>query len=297
MTVRECYELFLADREQNCSPKTVGYYKGRLKKFLDRFGDREFASIEALEIHQLFLLIGKTLSGTTRRHNIVAFETMQKWAVKLKLLKAPVVEPMDKPPMGHRTQLPTPEQTEKLLAAGSPAFCRIYTALRLSAARPGEMCRATVADWDRDAGLIILAEHKTAKKTGKPRKIPINEDLKALILESLGDRTEGPLFLTEQGRPWKSEYLSSTYGRTRKKAGLPKGLVLYLARHEAGTALAEEGDLHMTMLIMGHSDTKTTQRYVHRKDAEMVCASNALRKLSNLHPDLQKPVEEPKKAA
>jgi hypothetical protein len=40
-------------------------------------------------------------------------------------------------------------------------------------ARTGELWRATIADIDRAANVIVLWEHKTARKTGKPRRIPI----------------------------------------------------------------------------------------------------------------------------
>ncbi len=67
--------------------------------------------------------------------------------------------------------MPTAAETEAILARASPSFRLIYLALRQCGARPGELCRATIADIDRKSNAIVLREHKTARKTGKPRRL------------------------------------------------------------------------------------------------------------------------------
>jgi integrase len=69
--------------------------------------------------------------------------------------------------------VPTPAETEQILAKASPEFRLIYSALRQCGARPGELCRAKIADVDRANRVITLKEHKTAHKTGQARRIPI----------------------------------------------------------------------------------------------------------------------------
>ena len=46
---------------------------------------------------------------------------------------------------------------------------------------PEPIRRATIADIDRTANAIVLREHKTARKTGKPRRIPIGQKLGELL--------------------------------------------------------------------------------------------------------------------
>ena len=131
-----------------------------------------------------------------------------------------------------------------------------------------ELCRATVADlrWDEDGerGTIVLEKHKTAKKTGKPRLIPVGKRLAELIRESLGDRTEGPLFLRPNGKPWTTQTLSSNFRRLRQKAGLPDDLCLYLTRHEHGTVITEKFGIKAAADALGHSNIQTTMRYAKR---------------------------------
>src|SRR6185295_3566440 len=100
-----------------------------------------------------------------------------------------------------------------ILEQARPDFRAIYIGLCLSGARPGELCRAQISDLQpplppagegRGEGAfpaaIILKEHKTAGKTGKPRVIPISTAFEATLRASIADRIEGPAFLDRTGK-------------------------------------------------------------------------------------------------
>jgi integrase len=87
-----------------------------------------------------------------------------------------------------------------------------YSALRQCGARPGELCRATIADVDRAAAVITLKEHKTARKTGKPRRIPIGRKLGELLTQAIGDRQAGPIFLSPS-ETWGRKLLLGDHDR------------------------------------------------------------------------------------
>jgi integrase len=125
---------------------------------------------------------------------------------------------------------------------------------------------------DRAKCVITLKEHKTARKTGKPRRIPIGRKLGNLPDQAIGDRTEGPVFLSPSGRQWRVGNLSRTYSRLRDNAGLPRDLVLYLARHECGTKICREKGIEYARRLLGHANISTTQRYMHLDDSELADA-------------------------
>ena len=152
----------------------------------------------------------------------------------------------------------------------------IYSALRQCGARPGELCRAKIADVDRTNRVITLKEHKTARKTGLARRIPIGRRRGELLDQAIGDRTEGPVFLSPSGRVWKVGNLSRTYSRLRDLAGLPKDLVLYLARHECGTKICREKGIEFARRLLGHTNITTTQRYMHLDDSELADAQDLI---------------------
>ena len=187
---------------------TVAFYRGRLKKFREAYNTRDLASLTPLEIDEHLAAAGTGMSDSTRHHDVVSLERLQKFAVQNKLLEKPVFGNLEKPRVGRRDRIPTPAETVAILTQASPAFRLIYSALRQCGARPGELCRATIADVDRTSRVITLKEHKTARKTGQPRRIPLGRKLSDMLDRAIGSRTEGPVFLSPTGRGWRVANLS-----------------------------------------------------------------------------------------
>jgi len=67
---------------------------------------------------------------------------------------------------------------------------------------------------------------------------------------------------------------TATWVSLRDNAGLPKDLVLYLARHECGTKTCREKGIGYAGRLLGHADISTMQRYVHLDDREMADAQD-----------------------
>ena len=171
----------------------------------------------------------------------------------------------------------TAEEIAVLLKRASPAFRLIYTGLSQCGARPGELCRAQISDVDWQKGRITLAEHKTARKTGKPRVIPIGKNFGQTLRKAIGDRQSGPIFRSPTGEQWSVGNLSSTHRRLRDDAGLPRDLVLYLARHRFGTEALRAGvPLKDVSELMGHASVTTTEIYLHRDVTELAGGQDRL---------------------
>ena len=276
MQIRELTDAFLAYCSRHRSPATVAFYRTRLRKFCERFNSRELGSLTPLEIDEHLADSGAGMSDSTRHHDAVALGRLQKFALDHDLLDKPVFGKLEKPRVGQRDRVPTAAETEAILARASPQFRLIYLALRQCGARPGELCRATIADVDRINRVITLKEHKTARKTGQDRHIPIGRRLCELLDQAIGDRTERPVFLSPSGRAWKVGNLSRTYSRLRDQAGLPRDLVLYLARHECGTKICREKGIEYARRLLGHTSITTTQRYMHLDEKELADAQDLI---------------------
>lgn len=267
MQLADLIDAFLAWCVQHRAPATVKHYRGRLALLRAKYPDREASEIRPLEIEAWLDEAGKWPDGRekapdTRRANAVTFERFQTWAIERRELPAKILDKIERPRGRLRERIPTEGEIKALLAAGSPAFRKIFQALRLCGARPNELTRATIADWKREQGVIELREHKTANKTGKPRRIAIGGKLAKLLEESIGDRTEGPLFLTERGKPWSPGTLSRIFRGLRDRLKLPRDLVLYLARHEHASKICDRFGIQAAAEALGHSNLATTRRYV-----------------------------------
>jgi len=68
--------------------------------------------------------------------------------------------------------------------------------------------------------------------------------------------------------------VSRSYSRLRGLAGLPRGLVLYLARRECGTIICREKVIEYCRRLLGHTNISTTQRYMHLDDRELADAQD-----------------------
>lgn len=270
ITVEPLVASFLLWIAKHKKANSHRFYSTRLKPFRTKFGGRVWISLLPLEIDEYVLEVnqwedGRPKSPDTCRGNVIALEQLQRFArSKLEITKQ-VIKDLEKPMGRIRDELPTSEQVAAIKAHSSTEFALVYQALRQSGARPNELARATVADWDRSENLIILQDHKTATKTGQPRRIAVGEKLRVLIEQGLDGRTSGPLFLTPRGKPWTSASLGQTFARARKLAGVPQSIKLYSARHEFATEIVEKVSLEAGADALGHKSIRTTMRYRHTK--------------------------------
>lgn len=273
ITVREVADLYLQDVSKSCSQSTVVHYRKRLASLYRVFGDMWVFELTGQLVKDHLEKESKWSTGTragqlkapdTIRSTVVAWEQFQKWLIDQDLIANPITRKKLVKPSGRKRELiPTKQETKTIVERMTPACQQIYLALRLCGARPGELCAAQISDWDRTAGEIVRLEHKTAKKTGKPRRIPVGHpSLIKILSDAVGDRTTGHIFYRPNGKPWTPADISGEYRRARIAAGLRDGLVPYLARHEHATSLyIALGDIKAVADALGHTNTTTTMRY------------------------------------
>jgi len=271
LNVRNIVDEFLIwSRQNNRAENTIKHYQGRLKHFVATYGDREFDSLKPLEISKCLYEAGIGKAPDTQRSNIVAIERLQSWALDVDLLEKPILKKkLEKPAPRLRERIPTPEETATILENAENDFRLLYSSLRQCGARPGELCGLQIDEVHFDQELILLKKHKTFRKTQKPREIVIGDKLAELLREGIGNRTEGHAFLRATGTPWTTNSASRTFSRLRDRAELPKDLCLYLLRHDHATQVCQKKGIHAAKDSLGHTNIKTTQRYLHTTDEEL----------------------------
>lgn len=283
MRFRKLAAHYLAFVASEHSPATLKGYAYTLRALAVDLGDEPVKRLKskrmrtALDRRRL-KRNGEPVAPDTWRLALVSFEQLQKWAISNRYIRKPWLKPIRKPPGRRRERLPTRPEVAAILRAASPRFRRVLQLLRLTGARPCELAAATIDQYERAAGVIVLEQHKTAKKTGVQRRIGVGRRATLILRRLIGDRTSGNLLLRDNGRPWTSEGLSKAYSRVRDRLGLSKRLVLYLTRHEAGTTFCRELGLRAAAHALGHRDYKTTARYDHPTDAELARYQDEVRR-------------------
>lgn len=278
MLVPELVTVFLSHVANTRSAATHRQYSKQLRPFVAMFADRRFADLTPIDLDTYFAAVarfpaghrqaGELKSGDTRRAYAVAFQVLQQFATSRKVVPAKIVDKIEKPTGHLRERIPTDAELKRLTSALPAAASLIYRALIQSGARPNELVRATIADYDQTAGKIVLKRHKTAEKTGTDRVIQVGTKLATLIAEAVGTRTTGPLFVRESGQAWRVDALSRAFRKARDAAGVPAEVCLYCARHYHATQIARKKDIRAAKDALGHSNLNTTLRYVPKNDDE-----------------------------
>jgi integrase len=119
-----------------------------------------------------------------------------------------------RPGRGTRNDLAAPtvaaEDYQRLVTDDSiPAAHRALWALMHSGMRVGDALGLDVRDIDLDEKTVHV---EAPVKDPEPRRIPLSEDAASLVRQLLAERADGPLFVSETGRP-VSRYSASKFAR------------------------------------------------------------------------------------
>lgn len=143
---------------------------------------------------------------------------------------------------------------------GWPWAIYLVLLLILTGARPGEIRTAKLADVDVQRGLLIRKEHKTRRKTRKPREIALNAAALELI-EAMPKISGNPYLipgrkvgthLAEYGTAWR---------RICEKANVTGLWVYDLRRTFTNIGLGQGFTLDQLGKALGHSHAATTAGY------------------------------------
>jgi integrase len=202
-------------------------------------------------------------SGTTNRVLVLLryiYNLGRKWKVPgmslnptLGLSTAPDVQ---------RDRFLSHDETRRLMVAieadENRMAAQAITLLLLTGARRNEISQAKweYVNWERRTLLVPLS------KSGKPRTITLNAH--ALGLLRSVPRIDGNPYIFPSGvtrRPCASLYFP--WDRMRRRAGL-ENVRLHDLRHSFASFLVNQGvSLYVVQGLLGHSHSRTTQRYAH----------------------------------
>lgn len=164
---------------------------------------------------------------------------------------------------GDQIRAISEEEYLAMLAAGTDDRWRhLLEFMRETAARPGEAqsLRWPMIDWE--GGFVLIRDHKTAKKTKKPRIIPLSDRAVELLcqLEARAPDPNGYVFTNEVGTRWSSQCLTKRLETIRRRTGLGRDVHLHGIRKLALSHWASRGmPIKLASVIAGHSDTKITE--------------------------------------
>jgi integrase len=202
-------------------------------------------------------------TGTTNRVVIVLrhiFNLARKWRVP-GVAENPTAG-INLAPDVNRERFLSLEEAQRLIVAiecdENQVAAKAIMLLLLTGARRNEITHARweYLDWEKRTLLVPVS------KSGKPRSIALNAAAMEMLRAIFRDSTS-PYILPSPVTGQPSPSLFFPWQRIRTRAGLPD-LRLHDLRHSFASFLVNKGvSLYVVQGLLGHANTRYTQRYAH----------------------------------
>jgi integrase/recombinase XerD len=152
----------------------------------------------------------------------------------------------------------------------------IFAFIALTGVRPVEACKLRFCDVKGQAVRV----HCWKNQKDGSRWIGLSDEAHAIIsrrMESMKDHDD-PIFTNHEGKRLLPDHLNKTFTRTREKLGFPEALQLYALRHTFASRLCENNvNLKIVQDLLGHSQIRTTERYLQIRTEKLTEAANKIR--------------------
>lgn len=230
-------------------------------------------------------------------HSAAAAKRLFTWAFSdARLLTENPLRTLKMPPRAKRRRIITPKDQARILRKCRADMRAICIGWRESFSRPGEMMRvrwsdiratrpgSTIAETlPRGEAYFLLTEFKDAAKRKNAdtiRVILISPRL-GRLLRRLYDRRLTDFdfcFLRKDGTAWTRNSIRCRWRRIRAALGLVgddrgERLVPYHWRHTGATRAAAAGVRDRQLAdLLGHTETRTTARYIHLSPSDLASA-------------------------
>lgn len=127
---------------------------------------------------------------------------------------------------------------------------------------------------DTELTRIVVPQHKTARRTGRPQVVPVSVDLHEILTWAREQRPGGACVVSYRGEQVGSLKVGLRNAVTRANKTLPRdqrlvygakgGVTFHTIRHTIATLLAGWGmPEKIRQMVMGHESLSTTQKYTH----------------------------------
>jgi len=243
-TVARVCDLYLSDLHRTANPEWARQVEKWLNDLCAYCGALRVSEFKKGHL-RTWLQRKPNWSDSTKRNFIGCVIAAFNYCRKFEDLDINPVAGYEKPPATVRITAFTPDEEKAVYAATDEAFGTFLKACILTGARPySELARITAEHVvETEAGMMYVLKaktadgrpgHKSAKKTGKDRRILLTAEMEKITRKLLRSAPLGsglPLFRSTRGRPWTRVNCVQRFRQLRKQLSLPADRCIYTARH------------------------------------------------------------------
>ncbi len=258
-------DLFLQHSEKHHGPDTFANYRYFLQSFCGCYGRLPAAELKPFHVTK-WLDDHPSWKGG-RRHAVIAVRRAFSWADQQGVLSPNPLRALKADRVKRRTRVLAADELAEILATiRDRQFREFMQALLETGCRPSEVARVTAANVNLGLGVWVFGEHKTAKKTRKPRVVYLTPAMVELSRKLVALYPDGPLFRGPRGKAaFTRQNIRCRFRRLRKKLPHLKHFVCYNVRHTFATrALVNGVGVAQVAELLGHASTEmVSQTYGH----------------------------------
>jgi integrase len=245
--------------------------KALLNRILVALGDVPLSTVDQDAVSRLKgkMLRPGTKDATVWRNIVTPVNAVLKHAAKRKWCDWPTLEQI--PTSAQHTRYLLPGQAERLIAAAAPHLKPLLAFLIGTGARLSEALELDWHEVDLLAGRAIFLRTKNRRRGQVQRriaKLPVR--VVAALANLPGEPKVGPVFLTDNGRPYADRerrcggQIKTAWRGALRRAGLDPALRVHDCRHTwASWHYALHRDLLALKIEGGWATTEMVERYAH----------------------------------
>lgn len=260
-----------------------------------RFGHLKLSEVNVRQIQTMMMAMRKQgLSGASADHAGQLMRRMGSLSVKWNYLDVNFARGIQ---LYHEfnqvNNVPTDAELQKLIEVlntdENRPICQLVLYILSTGCRLNEALSAEWKNVSLDKRLWIVPHESSKSK--RPRTIPLNDSALSVLKQI--NRKESDVYVftnAKTNKPFVNVF--KPWDRIRTKAGLPQ-LRLHDLRHMYATYCVNNGcTIFEVSQLLGHADTRVSQRYSHLSTTTMLTAANSvsekLSKFMVLNPDGEK---------
>jgi integrase len=197
-TVRDLVERYLQLGMDDLSPANIEHKRRILGGFAEVFGTKTIAELRAIDIATWLAGHTSWRSAWTFNGALAAIRRLFNWSIEMELCERNPSQRVKLRRKNTRRLPMTDEHFQTLMRYSDPIFRRILVTLKFTGARPAELTSTRWRDVRFEQRAIVLGDHKTAKKTGRPRVIPLVPPILKLLAWMRSHRQASVVGLVER---------------------------------------------------------------------------------------------------
>jgi integrase len=269
-TIHEVIEMYLAQARRDLSARSFETVSCILGRFDKSAGQLTLAECRPFDLQCWLNEHPEYSSEWYRRCVISSIKRAFNWACEMELIGRNPFAKMRSRGCPQRRRPMTDDEFQTLLRSSDPTFRRFLIFLKFTGCRPGEAASICWAEVRFAECAVVLQEHKTARRTGRPRIIPLVPTVIKLLLWMRSrqraveyGRAQDHVFTNGRGNAFSRGWLSLKMQRLRRRLGLAASVTLYGLRHRYGLMGIKNGvNLKLLSLCLGHVRTQMTEHYI-----------------------------------